>query len=70
MYSSHAIIAQSNELAEVVSVKLTPDPPKKGEDLTVDADINLSKHWNKIMMNPKTSIASQKRELMRVAASN
>lgn len=31
----------SNDMASIKSLKITPDPPEKGKNLTVTADINL-----------------------------
>lgn len=35
-------------MAKVISVTLTPDPPVKGQDLKVDADIELCKQQRSI----------------------
>ena len=34
---------ESGDIGKIVKVTITPDPPQKGQDLTVEADMTLSK---------------------------
>jgi len=35
---------QSGDIGTIGDVKISPDPPQKGQNITIDADITLSKY--------------------------
>jgi hypothetical protein len=37
-------LGSSDAIGKIGDVKITPDPPEKGQDLTVDANVTLSKY--------------------------